>query len=276
MSVLVLRVATALYAIAAGFYLAQFARPVFRRAQVAGAALVGAGFAIHAAAIGLACREFHGAEFFTMRGGFVLLAWLMAGGLLLVEGWRRIPAVGAFATPLILLVLLPALFGAPGRIGGVPTVVQIGLLRLVHIPSAFLGLAFFALASGVALMYLLQEREVKGKHFGPFFTRLPALAALDRLNQRLVRLGFVIFTLAVVTGAAVAKVAWGSFWLWDPHQVVVLLVWILYGTLVQLHHTGWHGRRYALLTMVGFVLMIGSFVFFGALPGLTRHGRDFQ
>jgi ABC-type transport system involved in cytochrome c biogenesis permease subunit len=74
----------------------------------------------------------------------------------------------------------------------------------------------------------------------------------------------------------VAKAAWGSFWLWDPHQVVVLLVWILYGTLVQLHHTGWHGRRYALLTMVGFVLMIGSFVFFGALPGLTRHGRDFQ
>jgi uncharacterized membrane protein len=45
--------------------------------------------------------------------------------------------------------------------------------------------------------------------------------------------------------------------------------------MVQLRHTGWHGRRYALLTLVGFVLLLGSMVTLSAVPGATRHGGDF-
>ena len=42
------------------------------------------------------------------------------------------------------------------------------------------------------------------------------------------------------------------------------------------HHTGWHGRRYALLTLVGFVLVIGSMLLIGSIPGVTRHGGTYQ
>jgi ABC-type transport system involved in cytochrome c biogenesis permease subunit len=125
-------------------------------------------------------------------------------------------------------------------------------------------------------MYLLQEREVKGKHFGALFSRLPSLDALDRLNQRLVRSGFVVYSVALVTGALVAKKAWGTSWSWDPQQVASLVVWLLYGAMVQLRHVGVHGRKYAILTLAGFVLVMSSMLGLGALPNVTRHGGNFQ
>jgi hypothetical protein len=45
--------------------------------------------------------------------------------------------------------------------------------------------------------------------------------------------------------------------------------------MVQLRHSGWHGRRYALLTLVGFALVMGSMVTMKIVPGITRHTGDY-
>ena len=204
-----------------------------------------------------------------------MAAWLACGGLLLLLRFYHLPAVATFVTPLVLLALVPTLFGGPGRLGVVPEVVRLPALK-VHVGSALGGIAFFAIAFGVALMYLLQEREVKGKHFGALFSRLPSLDTLERLTQRLVRAGFLVFSVALVTGALVAKGVWKSAWEWDPQQVSSLVVWLLYGGLVQLHHTGWRGRRYAWITVAGFLLVIGSMLVLRSVPGATRHGGTYQ
>ncbi len=275
MSIQTLRIAAALYAGAAAAYIVYFARPRYARAVSVGGGLLLLAFVVHAVAIGLGCREYGGTEFFSLRGGLAFVAFLAAGAYLVLQRYYRLPTIGAFVTPLVLVVLLPALFGEPGRLGLVPETVRRPSLTL-HIVTALMGVAFFAIAAGVALMYLLQEREVKGKHFGALFFRLPPLDALDRMNQRLVRAGFVVFTVALLTGALVASRVWKSAWQWDPQQVRSLVVWVLYGGLVQLRHTGLHGRRYAVLTLVGFALVIGSMVGLGAVPGLTRHGGNYQ
>lgn len=276
MSILVLRVAAILYAAGAAAYVVFFARPRHAKAAAAGYALVTAAFVVHAISIGLACSEFGGAEFFNLRGGFGLLGWLAAGAFLLLQRFWPIPSVGAFITPLVLMSIVPGVFGlGPGARGDIPPVIRLPSLKL-HVISAIGGVALFALAFAVALMYLLQEREVKGKRFGALFSRLPSLDALDRLNQRLVRSGFAVHSVALVTGALVAKNAWGSFWTWDPQQVAALVVWLLYGAMVQLRHQGVHGRRYALLTLAGFVLVLGSMIAMGAVPNVTRHGGSFQ
>ena len=276
MSITVLRLATALYAAGATAYVVFFARPRHRRAATTGYALVALAFVVHAISIGLACSEFGGNEFFNLRGGFGLLGWLAAGAFLLLLRFWPIPSVGAFVTPLVLMSVLPGIFGlGPNAHGAVPAVVRLPSLKL-HVATAIGGVALFAIAFGVALMYLLQEREVKGKRFGALFSRLPSLDALDRLNQRLVRSGFAIYSVALVTGAVVAKNAWGSFWTWDPQQVASLVVWLLYGAMVQLRHVGIHGRRYALLTLAGFVLVLTSMIAMGAVPNVTRHGGSFQ
>jgi HemX protein len=275
MSVWILRFAAALYAAAVAAYVTQFAKPRLLRAAAAGQVLATIAFAMHAVAIGLACSEFGGAEFFTLRGGLVMAGWLVAGGLLLLLRFYHVPAVATFVTPLVLLAILPGIFGGPGQIGVVPEVVRLPALK-VHVSAALSGIAFFAIAFGVALMYLLQEREVKGKRFGLLFSRLPSLESLDRLNQRLVRAGFVVYTVALITGSVVAKKAWGSFWAWDAQQIVSIGIWMLYGAMVQLRHAGIHGRRYAMLTLAGFALVITTMIGLRQAPGLTQHRGTYE
>jgi ABC-type transport system involved in cytochrome c biogenesis permease subunit len=274
MSVIILRIAAAVYAASTAAYIVYFARPRHRRLATAGAALLSVAFVVHAIAIGVGCSEFGGAEFFSLRGGLVLMVWLAAGAYLLLLRFYHLPTLGAFITPFILVVLIPALFGSPGHPELPPEAVRHPTLTL-HILSAALGVALFGIAFGAAVMYLLQEREVKGKRFGALFSRLPSLDALDRMVQRLVRAGFVVYTVALVAGTITATAVWKSAWSWDPQQIVSMLVWLLYGALVQLRHSGWHGRRYALLTLVGFVLVLGSMVSLKVVPGVTRHTGDY-
>lgn len=275
MSLELLRVAAGLYVVATAGYILYFARPThFAVAARVGAWFLSGAFLLHMVAIGLACKEFGGLEWFTLRGGFVLMAWLIAGAYLLVQRFYHLPTVGAFITPLVLLVLTPTLFGEGGSPGVAPETLRHPTLTL-HIMTASLGVALFAIAFGVALMYLLQEREVKGKNFGVLFSRLPPLRSLDNLTQRLVRIGFVVFTVALLTGAVTASAVWKSAWSWDPQQISSLVIWLLYGAMVQLRHAGWHGRRYATLTMVGFCLVLGSMVSLRILPGVTQHAGTY-
>jgi HemX protein len=274
LSILILRFAAAFYAGAAAAYIVHFARPRHARAATVGFWLLATAFAIHAVAIGVGCSEFGGAEFFSLRGGLVLMVWLASGAYLLLQRFYHLPSLGAFITPFTLAVLLPALFGDPQHPEMVPETLRHPTLT-VHIVTAVLGVALFGIAFGSAVMYLLQEREVKGKRFGALFSRLPSLDALDRMVQRLVRAGFVVYTVALVAGTITATAVWKSAWSWDPQQIVSLVVWLLYGAMVQLRHSGWHGRRYAVLTLVGFVLVLGSMVSLKAVPGITRHAGDY-
>ena len=131
--------------------------------------------------------------------------------------------------------------------------------------------AMFAVASCVSLVYLLQERQVKSKRRG-LFRRLPSLEALDDLNYRCVAWGFALFTVGIVTGSLLAKAMWGTFWSWEPVQILSVLAWLLYAVLLQTRSVGVRGRRAATLTIVGFALLIVSFLSLNlGLP----HGRSF-
>ena len=276
MSLQVLRIAALFYAGAVTAYVLHFARPRHATLGTVGQWLLSAAFVVQAVAIGLGCKEYGGAEFFGLRGGLVFMTWLAAGATLVVQRTYRIPAIGAFVTPLVLVVLLPTLFLVkPDFPEVLPEAVRRPMVT-VHVVTALLGVSLFAVAALVAVMYLLQEREVKGKRFGALFLRLPSLATLDTLNQRLVRLGFVVYTVALLTGSGMAKVVWKSAWQWDPQQVTSLVIWMTYGTMVQLRHVGWHGRRFALLTIGAFGFLAASIATLNVFPGLTRHAGDYS
>jgi len=204
MSIAILRAAVVLYVASAALYLGYFSRPRHARLAVVGFWGLTAAFAVHAVAIGAGCHEFGGMEFFTLQGGVVLAAWLGAGAYLVLQRIYRVPSLGAFVLPLVLLVLIPAALADPAHPEVPPDVVRHAAF---HVVAAILALALFGIAFGVSVMYLLQEREVKGKRFGALFSRLPSLEALDQLNQRLVRAGFAVFTVALVARLSGAEMA---------------------------------------------------------------------
>jgi ABC-type uncharacterized transport system permease subunit len=170
----------------------------------------------------------------------------------------RKPVIGAFITPLAVAVLLPGVL----LDGGQPlnSAVQRPLLPL-HITIALLGVAASAVAAGVAGMYLLMERQVKGKRFGLLFSRLPSLEFLDTLNRRLVVVGFIALSVTLITGAFFSSAASGFVWAWSSKQIATLVAWGVFAALVSARSFGgWRGRRVALLTMTGFGLLLVSFL----------------
>jgi cytochrome c-type biogenesis protein CcsB len=132
----------------------------------------------------------------------------------------------------------------------------------IHVIFAFLGDAAFAMACGIGIMYLIQERFVKSKNLSKLFMKLPSLQTLDEINYHLITMGFPLLTLAMITGVIWANSAWGSYWRWDPKEVWSLITWLIYALVLHLRLTlGWRGKKAAILSIVGFAIVV--FAFFG-------------
>ena len=132
----------------------------------------------------------------------------------------------------------------------------------IHVALAFLGDAAFAMACGIGIMYLIQERHVKSKRIDSLFLKLPSLQALDDINYHLITLGFPLLSLAIITGVIWANTAWGTYWRWDPKEVWSLITWFIYALVLHLRLTlGWRGKKAAILSIIGFAIVI--FTFFG-------------
>ena len=46
----------------------------------------------------------------------------------------------------------------------------------------------------------------------------PSSRLLDDLNYKSIMIGFPLLTLGIITGAAWANYAWGTYWSWDPKE----------------------------------------------------------
>ena len=53
----------------------------------------------------------------------------------------------------------------------------------VHVSSLLFAYASFALACMIGITYVLLFKEIKAKHLGLFYTRLPSLQVLDVMNH---------------------------------------------------------------------------------------------
>jgi ABC-type uncharacterized transport system permease subunit len=171
--------------------------------------------------------------------------------LVTVRTRARLRVLGAFITPVTLLLFMGAAFRR--GVGTVPEGVRSAILP-VHVAVNVLGLVAFALAFAAALAYLIQERQVRRKQLGGLFQRLPALDVLDSLGLRAVLVGFPLLTVGVVTGTVWAVRRSPDAFVLSAAQGFGLLAWILFATVLLLRvAAGWRGRKAAIGTMLGFL-----------------------
>ncbi len=189
----------------------------------------------------------------------IFFAWcLPALGLLAFRRYLK-GYLGALIAVLSALLLAYASFGVDSHIKPLMPALKSNWL-LVHVVTAFLGYAAFALAFGSAILYLIQERRSRPS--------LPPLPLLDSLIYRTTVLGFLLLTLGIVTGAVWAETAWGRYWSWDPKETWSLITGFIYAALLHARLLkGWHGRRIAWLAVLGFMAVL--FTYFGVSFLLT-------
>jgi len=143
-----------------------------------------------------------------------------------------------------------------------------------HIITIFMGDAAFAIACGIGIFYLLQERAIKNKTQGFFFSRLPSLELIDYMGYICVITGFTMLSIGLITGLIYANVIWGRFWSWDPKEVWSAVTWLLYAILLHGRISlAWRGRKAAIMCIIGFGVLL--FTFLGVNFLMEGHHGEF-
>jgi cytochrome c-type biogenesis protein CcsB len=202
----------------------------------------------------------------------VFFAWSINLFYLLVERKYGNRSLGAFVVPIAFSTMAFALTIESGIQPLVPALQSYWLHA--HVITCFAGYAAFAVSAGVAAMYLLKERRGGDGATGGVLARFPEAKVLDDLVYRAIVWGFPFLTLGIITGAAWANFAWGTYWSWDPKETWSLIVWLVYAAFLHARITrGWHGKRAAVLSIVGFAATV--FCYLGVnlvLSGLHSYG----
>lgn len=173
-------------------------------------------------------------------------------------------AMGVLITALVVLLQV-----VPVLVPGVeaPSDALRGPLFGLHVATLLFAYASFALACVVGVTYLLLFAEIKARHLGFFYARLPSLQSLDAMNSRAVAVGWACLTIGIVAGMLWTSQAPGTdprvqaVSLRDPKILVALVCWLVYSFETFLaRRLGWSGRRAAYLSVCGFAIVLLNFL----------------
>ncbi|NTV50246.1 MAG: c-type cytochrome biogenesis protein CcsB [Geobacteraceae bacterium] len=206
----------------------------------------------------------------------VFFAWTIVLIYALLDIKYKYRVIGAFVMPFALLGMAWAQLGLNTGIEPLVPALQSNWL-LYHVITCFLGYAAFAVACGISIMYLIKaNHDANDQKTGEasVMSMFPPARVLDDLNYQAIMIGFPLLTLGIITGAAWANYAWGTYWSWDPKETWSLIVWFVYAAFLHARITkGWVGKRAAWLSIIGFAATI--FCYLGVnlfLSGLHSYG----
>ncbi len=202
----------------------------------------------------------------------VFFAWSIALIYLFIERKLKNRVIGAFTMPLAFLALAYASLspGISSRIQPLLPALKSNWL-IAHVIACFIGYAAFAVAFGISIMYLMRQRESSSQN--KLVKLFPKAEVLDDLTHQMVMFGFLFLSAGIITGAVWANSAWGRYWGWDPKETWSLITWFVYATLLHAKMMrGWHGRRIAYLSIIGFGAVLFTYFGVNLLPGLHSYG----
>ena len=215
-----------------------------------------AGFICHSLYLASRYHALGAAPVLTFKAALSFFAWTIIGAYVVFHLKFRLMVLGSFIAPLAAFLMIVSA-SMPGMEITVRPIFR-SLWLPVHVLTTFLGNGIFAVMFMTAIMYLIQENQIKRKHLGSLYSRLPSLETLDSMNHYSLIWGFSFLTVGMLSGSVYAL---GRYWQWDPKEVWTLITWLFYAVL--LHErlaAGWRGRRAAILSIIAFAILIFTFV----------------
>src|SRR5512139_366579 len=239
--------------------------------------LLTAGFLFHSAGLVVRWLETHQTGYgyvplSNMYESLIFFSWTIVLIYLILELKYQQKVIGVFVTPFAFLAiaLTSIVPGIDAKITPLMPALQSNWLT-IHVTTCFFGYAAFAVSFGVSILYLIRDREGSPKEEGSKW--LPSTLVLDEINYKSIVIGFPMLSLGIITGAAWANYAWGSYWSWDPKETWSLITWFVYAAFLHARFTrDWRGRKAAILSIIGFVAVL--FTYFGVnyvLSGLHSY-----
>ena len=188
------------------------------------------------------------------------MALLAVLAFLLLQRFREGQALGIVVMPLAFAGTLASALLAPQATSEFSAVLHSPWL-LIHVPTSFAAYVAFIVAASAAVFYLGQGWLLKTKHLPDYLEGIPSLDSLEKVVSGAVKLGFILLTVGIVTGAMWSQQFSGSFWAWTPKQGASLATWLIFAAYL---HTrvlrGWQGHRSVWLALLGFAAVITTYV----------------
>ena len=203
----------------------------------------------------------------------IFFAWTIAAIHLWIEYRYKNRIFGAFTTPIASLVMAYASLSPniSDRIQPLIPALKSNWL-IAHVITCFIGYGAFAIAFGISIMYLCKQGDADGKV--RLLNLFPGQRILDEVTHQMIMFGFLFLSVGIITGAVWANSAWGRYWGWDPKETWSLITWLVYAALLHARMMrGWHGRRIAYLSVIGFLSVLFTYFGVNLLPGLHSYGN---
>jgi len=230
-----------------------------KQMNLAGFSLLVCGFVVHTIVIASGFISAGYLPVYNLHDTLSFAGWAISGLFVVFQFKYKLKILGVYAAPLCALIMIVV-----SQLSTEPVQME-KLLKsywlLIHIFSVFIGDAAFALACGLGIIYLVQERTIKNKTHGFFFKRLPSLGLIDTTGYACIVIGFTLLTIGLLTGIVYAKTVWGRFWSWDPKEVWSGITWLLYAALLHGRISlGWRGKKAAIFSIIGFIVLMFTFL----------------
>lgn len=131
----------------------------------------------------------------------------------------------------------------------------------LHILLSILAYSLMVIAVLQALLLAVQDRQLRNRHPGGLIRALPPLATMETLLIQLIATGFVLLSLALLTGFFFLEDIFAQHLV---HKTVLsLIAWAVFATLLWGHWKfGWRGRTAIRWTLGGFVFL--ALAYFGS------------
>lgn len=186
-----------------------------------------------------------------------LIVWLVMGAYFLIGFDNQLlKFVALYLAPLaIVSALLPVMLPAQ-RI-----VHYAGFAFKLHFVVAILAYALFTVAALHALLMLFLEKRLHAGAMPAALQGMPPLLRIERLLFQLLTIAFLLLTATLVSGVFFSENLFGKAFDLTHKTVFAFFSWLIFGGLLIGHWKfGWRGRVAIRWTLIGFVLLLLSYV----------------
>lgn len=129
----------------------------------------------------------------------------------------------------------------------------------IHASITIMGYTALSLSAIYALMYVIQNRNMKKRRFNIIYDQLPALTYLEMMSIRSVFIGIILMGLGVMMGHIQTYLVFGKLWIPDAKVIITDIIWFLYfAGYVGARLYRWRGRWMAWLSLSGFFILLAG------------------
>ncbi len=132
---------------------------------------------------------------------------------------------------------------------------------MVHLPFTIAGTSLFVVSALFGILYFTQEIQLKKKNFGYLYNLLPSIDLLNRITSNTMLVGFLLFTIGLLSGFIWGIYEWQGKIIITPKLLFSIITWIIFGIIIIIKKTkGMTPRNTALASILGIVSVVVTYI----------------